>query len=192
MLYRCRSFEHVARNCPRKSAAPEDRTYASSCLVQDRQVTPSGDPARSSEVPVDDPEETTKPNREIEPEQSYHQNDSSSSGETTVSQITVPQQPQQPGRVRPRASQIPRPREQRVEHATPATPAFARPRGKSRHASPDDEGFVLATGKHTLSATVVSPMASSLTDRHIAWMEESATRERQRFASIMHQRRSSH
>ena len=52
--------------------------------------------------------------------------------------------------------------------------------------SPDDDGFRLAAGKHTFSATVLSgrtePPASALNDPQIAWAQECSNRERKKLA----------
>ena len=75
-------------------------------------------------------------------------------------------------------------------------PAFSQPGDKEKSSvttpSPDEEGFRLAAGKHTFSATVLSP-ASALNDPQIAWAKEYSNRERKKLAErVAAARRGSH
>ena len=80
-------------------------------------------------------------------------------------------------------------------------PAFSQPEDKEKSSgtapSPDDDGFRLAAGKHTFSATVLSgrtePPASALNDPQIAWAKECSNRERKKLAErVEAARRGSH
>ena len=80
-------------------------------------------------------------------------------------------------------------------------PAFSQSGDKEKSSgttpSPDDDGFRLAAGKHTFSATVLSgrtePPASAMNDPQIAWAQECSNRERKKLAErVEAARRGSH
>ena len=86
-----------------------------------------------------------------------------------VSQVTIPaqeqlslpaQQPVLQQRKPELRSRIPVPQVSlKQTQATPVTPAFRlTSRGKAAHASPDEEGFVRASGKHTFAPRILTSM----------------------------------
>ena len=197
--FRCGVSGHQARDCPARPNTARTRTHHTSysTVVQGQAADRMADDSPDVLVHVQEPTGAEpNPGAAIAGEATDSNCPCPPKGSTTLEGSNQQQQQQHCDKRPPKVSKIPvrqaaysvpvaTPTTLPAEEATRGVPAFPLSRGKGCHSSPDDEGFIRASGKHTFSARVLA------FDPQVAWANEASAKEMHRLAQRVRSRRGS-
>ena len=186
--FRCHASDHMARDCPKKATAASStgaRSYAHA--VHSVSMSQQQQQHDAECVQVDTQQDQERQQQPSPPPQQELQRQQSPPQESGVSS----QQPRPVGTTLPSKIPVPHPARLQAPVTTPVMPAFPKARGKAGHSSPDEAGFVLATGKHTFTPKVLTGTRPPSPDPQVAWAHQASAREMQQVADRVNSRRSS-